>query len=45
MICKNVDVAHPLDNSEGIIYWTHIQDNMNIRHTGGKDLLNCNTYD
>ena len=44
--CKNEDEAWPhlLENSQGIIYQSHIQDNMDGMQTGQKLLLNHSTY-
>ena len=36
---------HPLENTQGIMYWNYIQDNMGRRRqTGVKVLLNHNTW-
>ena len=36
---------HFLENSEGMLYRTYIQDNMHGRQTGEKIILNLGTYD
>ena len=44
--CENADEGCPdtLENSQDIIYWIYVQDNMDRRQTGENFLRSHNTY-